>query len=126
MRRLLLLLAVVTSAGAANAAEAVDPVTPSAALPDARAQAAPVEPRSVYTSPFATYRRFKDEAVGNWAQANDRVRAIGGWRAYARESQAPQPEAQPSRGGDNAAPAKATANVPAPATAAGDHAQHHP
>lgn len=46
-------------------------------------------PAATYRSPFADYRAFGDEPVGNWRAANDEVGRIGGWRAYAREAQAP-------------------------------------
>ena len=37
------------------------------------------------TSPWASYRPWRDQAVGDWRQANDLVGRIGGWRTYARE-----------------------------------------
>lgn len=42
---------------------------------------------SAYKSAFAGYRRFSDEPLMPWRSANDTVRAIGGWQAYAREAQ---------------------------------------
>jgi hypothetical protein len=53
-------------------------------------EASPPAPRPpVYVSSFDGYRRFADQPVDSWAAANARVRQIGGWRAYARESQTP-------------------------------------
>jgi len=45
---------------------------------------------ATYRSAFEGYRGYSDQAVGSWRQTNDTVRQIGGWRAYARESQAPE------------------------------------
>ena len=47
----------------------------------------PVGHASRYLSPFDGYRRFADQPPQNWVDANDLVRRIGGWQAYARESQ---------------------------------------
>jgi hypothetical protein len=49
-----------------------------------------------------------------WAQANETVNRIGGWRAYAREAQTPEPAAAP--------PGARVA--PAPAPAHGGHEMH--
>jgi hypothetical protein len=43
-------------------------------------------PALVYKPPLANYRSLGDEAPADWRQANDTVRAVGGWRAYAREA----------------------------------------
>jgi hypothetical protein len=40
-----------------------------------------------YTSPIADYQKFVDEKVLPWKAANDKVGEIGGWRAYAKEAQ---------------------------------------
>lgn len=58
----------------------------------AQAQSAAATPAAqptaaAYDSAFEGYRPFASEEVGNWRQANDTVRDIGGWRAYAREIQ---------------------------------------
>jgi hypothetical protein len=66
--------------------------TMSAGLAAEASTPAPRPP--VYVSSFDGYRRFADQPVDSWAAANARVRQIGGWRAYARESQtavAPEP-----------------------------------
>ena len=42
---------------------------------------------SRYESALSDYRRFADQPVGDWREANAVVGRIGGWRAYARESQ---------------------------------------
>jgi hypothetical protein len=39
-----------------------------------------------YRSAFENYQPFSDEKVLPWKEANDTVRAIGGWRAYAKEA----------------------------------------
>lgn len=45
-----------------------------------------VPSQSLYASPFDGYRRYADQPVESWIEANDRVRRIGGWKAYAREA----------------------------------------
>lgn len=47
-------------------------------------------PQLVYQSPLANYRAFSDAKVSSWKEANDNVGRIGGWRAYAKEAQAPE------------------------------------
>lgn len=37
--------------------------------------------------PFDTYQAWRDQPVADWHEANERVRAVGGWRTYLRESQ---------------------------------------
>lgn len=64
-------------------------------------------PTLSYTSTFATYRPFGDAMLLPWRQANEAVYKAGGWRAYAKESQA-APEA----------PAPAPPNKTQPATPA--------
>jgi hypothetical protein len=39
-----------------------------------------------YTSAWANYQPWRDDAVGDWRQANAEVARIGGWRVYARET----------------------------------------
>ena len=65
---------------------------------------APAQPQGGYSSAFEGYRPFAADEVGDWRKANETVREIGGWRAYAREIQAGSkpagaesqaPEAQP-------------------------------
>ena len=52
-----------------------------------------------YRSAWASYQPWRDDAVGDWRQANNEVARIGGWRVYARE---PAPSA------DSAAPTRDT------------------
>lgn len=44
-------------------------------------------PAMFYRSAFDHYETYKEQNVGSWVQANDTVRQIGGWRAYANEAQ---------------------------------------
>lgn len=46
-----------------------------------------------YRSAFENYQRFQDAPPVDWRQANDTVRARGGWRAYAKEGAAAEEEA---------------------------------
>lgn len=52
---------------------------------DAAAVVAPLHHRSA----FETYRAAQPASAAGWVEANRDVAAIGGWRAYAREAQAP-------------------------------------
>ena len=70
--------------------------------PDVRPDLSPGAPCEVfnlpaYASAWAGYRPWRDEAVGDWRQANAVVGRIGGWRVYARE---------PVPSGASAAPGK--------------------
>lgn len=42
----------------------------------------------VYRSVFVQYQGFADAVLAPWPVANDTVRAVGGWRAYAKEAAA--------------------------------------
>lgn len=76
---------------AALAQAAAAPPRPDPA--NAQATTLPLQHRSA----FAGYRRFDAESPPlAWREASDRVERIGGWRAYAREAQAPAPAAPAS------------------------------
>lgn len=47
-----------------------------------------------YRSALQDYRRFADEPLVAWKQANDAVREAGGWRALAKEGKAPAQDAK--------------------------------
>jgi hypothetical protein len=49
--------------------------------------------QAAYQSAFHGYRRFDDQKVLPWRDANDNVGRIGGWQAYARESAGDEPAA---------------------------------
>ncbi|MCR5882294.1 hypothetical protein LRS03_05240 [Rhizobacter sp. J219] len=78
-----------------------------------RPQAAKPAP---YVSAFDGYRRFGDQKVQPWREANDNVGRIGGWQAYAREAAsddaAPMPQA-PAASTPGQAPAPARSPAPA-------------
>ena len=62
------------------------PPTPAAAgaMPTTAPPRAATPP---YTSAYRNYRRFDpNESLTDWRRANDTVREIGGWQAYAKES----------------------------------------
>ena len=75
----------------AGAAAAQTP-PPAAAKPDPLDPGASV-PTVVYESAFSRYRRPADDKAIPWREANDTAARIGGWRAYAREAQQPDPAA---------------------------------
>lgn len=54
-----------------------------------------------YSPAMSDYQAYKDQPVQSWRQVNDRVGAIGGWRAYAKEVQTGVPASA-----QDAAPAK--------------------
>lgn len=80
----------------AQRAMAQTPSSPVRADPlDAQAVVPPLR----FSSSFAPYRRMSDAPVGSWREANDTVTQIGGWRAYARETNTPPaPPANPAPG----------------------------
>lgn len=59
-------------------------------------------PAVTYESALSRYRRAGEDKAIPWRESNDTAARIGGWRAYAREAQQPDP-AQPA---PTAAPAK--------------------
>ena len=48
-------------------------------------------PAVTYESEFSRYRRAGDNKAIPWRESNDTAERIGGWRAYAREAQQPDP-----------------------------------
>lgn len=92
------------AAVAAHPTDRPDPSNPAASTP-----------RVVHESTFKHYRRFGETSVASWQQANETVARVGGWRAYAREAQAPQPAPSASAA---AAPARA---APPAGAAPGGH-----
>ncbi|MBI3369857.1 MAG: hypothetical protein HY021_15820 [Burkholderiales bacterium] len=48
-------------------------------------------PAVAYESAFSRYRRTGDDKAIPWRESNDTAARIGGWRAYAREAQQPDP-----------------------------------
>jgi hypothetical protein len=45
-----------------------------------------------FSSALEGYRPFSDEKQIPWKEANETVRQVGGWRAYAKEAAAPTPD----------------------------------
>ncbi len=82
---------------------------------DARAPVAPL----IYRSAFSGYKPLTSDAPQlSWREANDAVERIGGWRAYAREANAPAaapsaPAASPP-GAPASAPRASRPATPAP------------
>lgn len=65
-----------------SASRKPDPLDPGASVPTV-----------AYESAFSRYRRTADDKAIPWREANDTAARIGGWRAYAREAQQPDPAA---------------------------------
>jgi hypothetical protein len=66
-------------------------------------------PAVAYESSFGRYRRTVDDKAIPWRESNDTAARIGGWRAYAREAQQPDPApaaapAQPAKPDPKAMP----------------------
>ena len=55
-------------------------------------------PAVTYSSSLAGYRPLGDDKRIPWKAANETVNRVGGWRAYTREAQQPEP-ATPVHGG---------------------------
>lgn len=79
-------LVLLTAAALAHAQETVNRV----ARPDPLDAQTPV-PAASHASALSSYRRLGDDARIGWKEANEAVSRIGGWRAYAREAQQPEP-----------------------------------
>lgn len=94
---------VAVAQGAAQIPKRPDPLLASEAVPAV-----------VFRSSLAGYRRFQEQPVGSWQQANETVNRIGGWRAYARE--ASQPETLTAPTAPTAGSASAPAAAPAPSS----------
>lgn len=73
-------------AGAATASDAAQPAPP----PDPLLATGPIAPL-IYTPVFAGYRPLREDKATSWREANDKAADFGGWRAYAREAQQPEP-----------------------------------
>lgn len=84
---------------------------------DAKAPVAPL----VYRSAFAGFKPLASDAPPlPWREANDAVERIGGWRAYAREANAPAAAPSAPAASPPAAPASAP-RATKPATPAPGH-----
>lgn len=87
--------------------------------------AAGAQTAAPYSSAFEGYRPFSADEVGDWRKANDTVREIGGWRAYAREIQGGSQSQPGTRPASAAPPAPAPSAAPArPAPPANPHQGH--
>lgn len=92
-RRAAVLLWVALAFSTSLAAQPAAPVGPRDPI-DARAAVPPVS----YRSALSSYRPLGDDKT-DWKEANHRVGRIGGWRAYAREANAPEvPASAPDAG----------------------------
>jgi hypothetical protein len=68
-------------------APAPSPELARAPAQSASAATAAAAPSGPYRSVFDDYRSFAEQPLAPWRASNDTVGRIGGWRAYARESQ---------------------------------------
>lgn len=89
-----------------------DPLDASAKVPALR-----------HESPFGSHRRIGDAEAVAWREANDEVGRIGGWRAYAREANAPEPAAD-TAAARKPAPAAESASMPVPGALPSGHGSH--
>ena len=75
------------------------PVTrPAQTAASSPATAASTARASTYRSAFEGYRPFAEQPLTPWREANDVVKNVGGWQAYAREGQG-EPPAKPDNTG---------------------------
>lgn len=66
-----------------------------------------------FESVFDGYQSYRHQSVAPWKQANERVKEVGGWRAYAREAAEPEDvEASPPSGPDVSQPAHEHGSAP--------------
>ena len=79
----------------------------------------PADPRAavpalLYRSSLSHYQAFADAEVAPWRETNEQVRQRGGWRAYAREAQAPAIAASALPAAAPTSPPAGVAKPPAP------------
>ncbi len=110
-----LALAVVTAA--AQGTPSPQFTRPDADPLDATAKVSPL----VYRSALATFQRHSEGEAVPWREANDRVGRIGGWRAYAREANAPE---APASAAPAPQPAAAASAMPTSKPMPGPHGGH--
>lgn len=87
-------------------AGAADPLDPKAEVP-------PVK----YESPFNAYRPEREPKLQDWPQLNDKVRRLGGWKAFAKGDVAEDPSS-------SATVPSAPRNEPPSATRHEGHGSH--
>jgi len=63
-----------------STARIADPLDPSVAVPAV-----------IYESALSRYQRAAQDKAIPWRESNDTAARVGGWRAYAREAQRPDP-----------------------------------
>ena len=80
-------------------------------------------PAVAYESAFRRYRPTADAGAIPWRESNDTAARIGGWRAYAREAQRPEPAASVPAARPAPQPAARPAAQPASQPAARPAAQ---
>lgn len=104
-----ILLCLATNFAAAQASTSI----PADAAPAASASALKAKslPSLGYESAFGRYRPFAEQPLTPWREANDVVRRVGGWQAYARE-------AQSAASGADSAPSASPRAAPPPGVAA--------
>lgn len=94
-------------------ADPTDPTDPKARVPALR-----------YTSSLRTAAKPASDKAPSWREANDAVTRIGGWRAYAREAQ--QPDPPPANAAKPAPSTARPAPPPMPHGHPGSHGQAKP
>jgi hypothetical protein len=77
-----------TGVTSAQPARSADPADPRAEVPPLR-----------HASALDRYKRLSAEPPQDWRAAHETVARIGGWRAYLREANAPEPAASAPAGG---------------------------
>ena len=110
--------ALLPALAAALGCAAQAPSSPKSPEPALAQRQDPADPRAavptwVYQSPLSRYQAFTEAQVAPWRETNEQVRQRGGWRAYAREAQAPASAASAPPATASAPPAMASAPPPA-------------
>lgn len=110
--------AVASAAALAQAGQSQSSVVSGPSLNSADA------PALTYRSVFEGYQPFADEKIIGWKQANETVREIGGWRAYAKESRQTESGASGQPQAPQASPQSPVKPQPAQAPASGGSNPH--
>ena len=70
-------------------------------------------PAISYVGSLARYRALQDPPAASWQEVNEKANRAGGWRAYAREAQQPEPAPVAPAGRTTPAPVPASGAMPA-------------
>ena len=100
-------------------------VNVTTSLPLSKAMPAKSKDALSFKSTFDHYKPYTDEKTASWRAANDEVGRIGGWRAYLKEANEPEPvDPRDDKALVNKPNSPATTSAPPPTRSNNPHAGH--